>query len=287
MLAQDNGKSGIGGKADLRICKGSDQSFKTQSRLSGSRKLLKAKNNIKMKKWLTKNNCEIYRVISDRSNVYLIVIGGESILVDTGSKSAFTRLQKNLSCLGLSLENITYLILTHTHYDHCQSAKRIKEISGCRIITSRESKESVNGGYYQLPNGTLFFTRIISRLGQKVGIKKYGYEPFEPDILIDNEYQLINNFNNIRITETAGHSDDSISIIIDEEIAIVGDTIFGVFPNSVFPPYADDVSKMIEKWGKLLDTNCKIFLPGHGSEVKRKLLKREYEKYSLKINKSR
>ncbi|MBP7509005.1 MAG: MBL fold metallo-hydrolase [Prolixibacteraceae bacterium] len=230
-----------------------------------------------MKKWLSKNNCNIYQLLSGRSNVYLIESGVDFILVDTGKQSAFKRLQKNLNRLKISLEDITYLILTHTHYDHCQTAKRIKEISGCKIITSRESEESVKSGYYQLPNGTLFFTRIIARLGQNIGIKKYGYEPFEPDILIDNEYQI---YNNIRITETAGHSKDSISIIVDEEIAIVGDAMFGVFSNSAFPPYADDVSKMVEKWGKLLKTNCSIFLPGHGSEVKRKLLQREFEKYS-------
>ncbi len=194
-------------------------------------------------------------------------------------------MQKNLKSLKISLEDISFLVLTHTHYDHCQSAKRIKEISGCQIITSRESNESVKNGYYQLPNGTLFFTKIISRWGQNAGIKKYGYEPFEPDILIDDEYQLINGINNIRITETAGHSKDSISVIVDEEIAIVGDTMFGVFPNSTFPPYADDIGEMVKKWGKLLETNCNIFLPGHGGEVKRKLLKREFEKYSLKFNK--
>jgi hypothetical protein len=52
--------------------------------------------------------------------------------------------------------------------------------------------------------------------------------------------------------------------------------------NSAFPPYAVNISEMIESWGKLLDTDCKIFLPGHGGEIKRNLLKKEYEKYNRK-----
>ncbi len=85
----------------------------------------------------------------------------------------------------------------------------------------------------------------------------------------------------VKIINTPGHSIDSISIIIDDEIAIVGDTLFGKFKNSVFPPFADDVSVMIESWGKLLQTGCKLFLPGHGGEVNRRLLQKEYDKYKV------
>jgi hydroxyacylglutathione hydrolase len=36
---------------------------------------------------------------------------------------------------------------------------------------------------------------------------------------------------------------------------------------------------MIESWDKLLNTNCNLFLPGHGKEISRKLLKNQYEKH--------
>jgi glyoxylase-like metal-dependent hydrolase (beta-lactamase superfamily II) len=50
------------------------------------------------------------------------------------------------------------------------------------------------------------------------------------------------------------------------------------------PPYADNIEAMIENWGKLLNTNCNIFLPGHGKEIKRELLQKEYYKYARKHN---
>ena len=79
--------------------------------------------------------------------------------------------------------------------------------------------------------------------------------------------------------ETAGHSEDSVSLLIDDEIAIVGDLMFGVFRNSIFPPFSDNVQQMIESWGKLLGTNCRVFLPGHGKEINRDRLQKEYIKY--------
>jgi Zn-dependent hydrolases, including glyoxylases len=83
---------------------------------------------------------------------------------------------------------------------------------------------------------------------------------------------------NIRVISTPGHSIGSISVIVDNEVAIVGDALFGIFSNSVFPPFADDVKTLIDSWGKLLKTNCTLFLPAHGRPITRELLEREYNK---------
>jgi len=40
-----------------------------------------------------------------------------------------------------------------------------------------------------------------------------------------------------------------MSVIIDNEIALVGDTMFGVFKGFVFLPYAEDVKKVIHSLG--------------------------------------
>ena len=84
--------------------------------------------------------------------------------------------------------------------------------------------------------------------------------------------------------KTEGHSSGSISVIVDNEIAIVGDAMFGVFKNSVFPPYADNQTEMINSWNVLLDTDCNTFLPGHGKEIKKEFLQKEYYKYARKHN---
>jgi glyoxylase-like metal-dependent hydrolase (beta-lactamase superfamily II) len=49
-----------------------------------------------------------------------------------------------------------------------------------------------------------------------------------------------------------------ISIIIDDEIAIVGDAMVGTIPDSIYPPFADDKKLLIKSWKKLLKTaeNC-------------------------------
>jgi glyoxylase-like metal-dependent hydrolase (beta-lactamase superfamily II) len=202
------------------------------------------------------------------------------LLVDTGKSSSFETLVKNFESLHISVGDISYLILTHTHFDHCQSARRIKEESGCKVVVSSLAADSIKTGYAGLPGGTFVVTKLIAGLGRLIGKRKFGFEPFQPDILIDKEYDLCVAGSSIKLIETAGHSADSVSILVDNEVALVGDVMFGVFKNSVFPPYADDIAKMTDSWGKLLQTDCKIFLPGHGKEIKRTLLQKEYEKYT-------
>ncbi len=237
-----------------------------------------------MKSWETSNGYGIYQVLSGRSNSYFISTGTLNILVDTGKESAYNRLKLNIDSLKLTNKKITFLILTHTHFDHCQNAAKIKEQENCTIIVSEKEKKSIENGYTSLPNGTLVFTRLISFLGNWIGKKRFGYKPFIPDILLDEEFDLMDYGLNIKLIKTEGHSSGSISVIVDNEIAIVGDAIFGVFKNSVFPPYADKIEEMIESWGKLLNTDCNIFLPGHGKEVRRELLQKDYDKNARKHN---
>ena len=232
-----------------------------------------------MKSWTTKNGHQIYRVLSGRSNAYLVVKDNRCLLVDTGKESGYSRMVENIKQTGFKISDIEYLVLTHTHFDHCQSAFRIKKESGCKIIVSENAREYVANGFTKLPNGTIFLTRQISRIGKKIGKRHFGYHSFQPDNLVsrDNNFR-IDSFD-IDIIHTTGHSEESVSILIDNEIALVGDVMFGVVKNAVFPPYADDVETMIKSWKKLLGTRCQLFLPGHGNEINRRLLEKEYEKY--------
>lgn len=237
-----------------------------------------------MRIWKTKKGNKIIQVLWGRSNAYLIFIDNNIILVDTGKTSAYNTLKKNIESLDITIADVSAIILTHTHFDHCQSTKTIKQKSDCQIIVSGSAANSIKNGYTKLPAGTIYVTRLIAKLGCLMGKRKFGYEPFEPDIFINGDYDLTVANGKIKIIETPGHSADSISILVDNEIAIVGDVMFGVFKNSVVPPYSDDILRMIESWGKLLNTDCRIFIPGHGKEISRDLLEKEYEKYARKHN---
>ncbi len=235
-----------------------------------------------MKSWATKRNTRIVKILKGRSNSYLIVKDDQAVLVDTGMSSAFNSLIQNIKKVSHGSDFVSKLILTHTHYDHCQSAQRLKEYSNCKIMVSDQAKKSIQQGYTKLPCGTLLITKALIKAEPWFGKKYFSYEPFHADISIKGDTEIKTGSINLKIIETKGHSADSISILVDDEIAIVGDAMFGVFRNSIFPPFANDVPEMIKSWGKLLKTDCHIFLPGHGKAIKRSLLMKSYKNLSHK-----
>jgi len=176
------------------------------------------------------NRVKIFQVLSGRSNAWLVLAEDKIILVDTGKAAGWNRLVRNIGLAGKEIHQLDYLFLTHTHFDHCQSAARIRNESGCKIMVSKNAISSALNGYTTLPQGTFFTTRLIARLGRKIGKRRFGYGPFEPDITIDKDCTLGLPASDIRIITTPGHSQDCISLIINNELAIVGDALFGVFP---------------------------------------------------------
>lgn len=233
-----------------------------------------------MKNWKTKDGHEVFQVLSGRSNSYLVTTENKNILVDTGTKKNYQNLKRGITSSISKEERIDILILTHSHFDHCQNASRILKENDCQIILGKEENKFVKDGYTPVPRGTSLIPSIISRFGNLLGWRRFGYDPFYPDILVTKDYTIKENEPNIRIIGTPGHSPGSISVIVDEQIAIVGDSMFGIYKNSIYPPFSDDPGKMVDSWKKLMETKCEIFLPGHGEEIRRERLKREFEKRS-------
>jgi len=216
------------------------------------------------------------QIMSGRSNVFLLTNGIKNILIDTSVSRSWIKLQKQLDTLGVN--TIDYLILTHAHFDHAANAKQIKEKFNPMVFIQKEESSYLSHGENILPNGTIGLTRLLVNLLGKRLIRRFKYEPCQPDLLIDSQYDLDNLGFNAYLLHTPGHTKGSISLIVDDEIAIVGDTMFGVFKWSVFPPYAEDKNLMINSWGKLLETKCKEFLPSHGTANSRLIVQKEYNK---------
>lgn len=229
-----------------------------------------------MKRYETCSGTQVTVILSGRSNVFLLSAGGKNILIDSGPGRVWSTLKKRVR--KLKIMTIDYLILTHSHFDHAGNAANIKKEYKAKVIIHEKEASVLESGENTIPKGTNFLTNTIVNLLGSLSSKLASYKSCSPDILVKEKLDL-NEFGiNGYIVHTPGHSPGSQSIIIDDEIAIVGDAMFGVFPGSVFPPFADDAILLVNSWGKLLQTNCRLFLPSHGTENKRELVEKDYNK---------
>jgi len=229
-----------------------------------------------MKTWQTKSGTKVIKVLAGRSNVFLVTSGEKNILVDTSPGSLWKKLDKRLK--NLHIQSIDYLVITHAHYDHAENAFRLKTRYKALVIVHRsEANDLASGGNWKV-DGTNAFARLMVKILGKLVAGKMPFEPCPPDLLVDEKMELNSPGLNAYVLHTPGHTPGSISLVVDDEIALVGDCMFGVFKGSVFPPFALDTRQMIESWGKLLNTGCRIFLPSHGKADSRELVQRDYDK---------
>lgn len=229
-----------------------------------------------MKEWITKGGIRIHKLLGGRSNVFLVTRGHTHVLFDTSSTKYKGQLINALQKIGVS--DIRLLVLSHTHYDHAGNAAFIHEkFQAGVLVHSCESRDLIRGEG-SIPRGTNFITRaLVSLLGGKWKVWM-RYPGCEPDIEVKDHLDLSSYGIHADLIHTPGHSLGSISMVLDGEIALVGDALFGIFPGSVFPPFADDIEQLIGSWAVLLETGCQWFLPGHGNPISRSLLKKCYRK---------
>lgn len=219
----------------------------------------------------------IIKISPAKCNVWLIINGDKSILVDAGYSGKINEFEHRIVDHGLKPRDITMIVMTHTHFDHSCGLKELKEFTGARVIVNENEAGYLEKGYCPLPHGTRWYSGIISWLGRNIvyGIGKFP--PVSPDIITKSKLDLTRYGMEGYIIPTPGHTSGSQSIIIGEN-AFVGDDMFGIFRNTILPPFADDIDKLYKSWQVLLDTGCNYFYAGHGKVIERNRLVIEIEK---------
>lgn len=219
----------------------------------------------------------IIRISPAKCNVWLIVNGDRSILVDAGYSGKINDFEHTLVENGIKPRDILMIIMTHTHFDHACGLKELKELTNARIVVNENEAEYLQEGFCPIPKGTSWYSGIISWLGRNVVYGMGKFQPVIPDIILDVKLDLNRYGVDGYIIPTPGHTAGSQSVIIGEQ-AFMGDDMFGIFRNTIFPPFANDVPSLLKSWQVLLDTGCKMFYPGHGKVIERERIEDELEK---------
>lgn len=226
-----------------------------------------------MRNWTTSGGNRIIQILSGRSNVFLLTNGRADILIDTGPGFMWETLQKRLG--QLQINKIDLLILTHSHFDHAANAAKIREKYNSRVIIHESEAGYLATGDNILPSGTNTVTKFLVRTFAGKFRSIALYQPCKYDYTVDDIFELSDFGFNAYLMHTPGHTSGSVSVITDNEIALVGDTMFGVFRRTVFPPFASDPGQLLNSWEKLLKTGCRLFIPSHGSANSKALVEKD------------
>lgn len=184
------------------------------------------------------------------SNCFMVVDTkyGSCIIIDPASEESKSE-KKYIDEKKLRLE---YVILTHTHADHCWGANILKN-------NYKDSKLVYHDDKYMKREMMLFF-----RMWHEDENYSFDLTPADIQIEIDTEWKWQGH--KLRFILTPGHSVGSICIEIDGNL-FTGDTIMP------FPPYFNgrgsdrfEWEKSVKKLVGIYKPDTKIY-PGHGEAL--------------------
>jgi glyoxylase-like metal-dependent hydrolase (beta-lactamase superfamily II) len=170
------------------------------------------------------------RVIQIRlgfSNAFLL-LGDRPILVDTGSPGEAEHIRRALAQHGVALGDLALILHTHAHVDHAGTTRALKDLSGAPVAIHARDAELLRRGQ----NGVIKPFGLLGHFVKAFVVKPYA--GVEPDIVIEGEMELAPYGVNARVLPTPGHTDGSISVVIEASEAIIGDVIMGGFTNGAF-----------------------------------------------------
>jgi glyoxylase-like metal-dependent hydrolase (beta-lactamase superfamily II) len=186
----------------------------------------------------------IINVGYDSANYYVIEGATTRLLVDVGWPGTVPKLQAALKRVGVPLDGIGYLLATHYHPDHAGAAQELKQ-QGVQLVVLENQPAGIdllNGWMKAKPQ--YHYVDII--LETSVNLHSAESRGFLHQLGFEGE-----------IVITPGHSDDSVTLILDSGDAFTGDLPRpGMFGDPQHPAEAS--------WKLIRAHHVHRVYPGHG-----------------------
>jgi glyoxylase-like metal-dependent hydrolase (beta-lactamase superfamily II) len=207
------------------------------------------------------------------TNCYLQKCREGYMLIDTSFPAYYSKFVEELKKAGIDPIEIKYLMLTHHHDDHAGFAALLKKTSGCRVIVHKSSVEALRSGSMISTNSPLNRrVKVTMAIFNKVKHRNFKISPLVLDdgdiVATGDDSQLLRRIGIAgNILYTPGHTIDSISIIMDNGDAFVGDICMN-FMNfcgiHYRPIWLYDEGLVFDSWRKIIESGSRTIYPAHG-----------------------
>jgi ribonuclease/clavin/mitogillin len=178
------------------------------------------------------------------THCFLVDLAHGKLMVDAGWPGSLPALKSQLRGYRIEPPEIKFVLITHTHPDHAGLAQEVRRLTGARLILHEK----------QLP----FLPQLEASFKNKGGYVPIVVEPGDVVLTASNRALLERLGIHGEVVETPGHSDDSVSLVLDSGSCFVGDLHL--------PQYAaDEAAEALSRasWQKLLEHGAKTFYPAH------------------------
>ncbi len=179
------------------------------------------------------------------TNFYVIGSGRTRLLVDLGWMGMLGAMRTELQRKGIGLTEITHGFATHYHLDHAGLAQELKASGMLLIITPEQLSAAPVMKQWAKPQDN--YVDVVLDDAQTRVVELSASRAFLAGLGIDGE-----------LIHTPGHSDDSISLLLDDGCVFTGDLTHPALVEE------KDVEVVTRSWKTLRDKGATTIYPGHG-----------------------
>lgn len=206
-------------------------------------------------------------------NAHLLVGATGCVLVDAGVAGAAPRVGEALARAGRGWSDVKAIVVTHAHVDHAGSAAELRERSGALVIAHEAEIEHLTGRAPMTFCPTGWFGRLFVR----APLVHERYAPVAPDIVLSGNQTLDLAPYGIagRVRPTPGHTQGSLSVVLESREALVGDLVasglmlggLARLGHAIRPPFELDPRAVGVELTRLVDEGVQTFYLGHGGPL--------------------
>jgi ribonuclease/clavin/mitogillin len=177
------------------------------------------------------------------TNFWVVSAGRNRVLVDLGWPGKAAALLSNLERMGVPLAEIRYGLATHYHIDHAGAAEDLKQKGMTLLVTEEQVPAIPLMKQFTKPADN--YTEIRTHDNMVIPLSRS--RALLAGIGIAGE-----------IVHTPGHSDDSVSLVLDIGAAFTGDLTLESMAAE------NDAAIVARSWQLLRDRGVTTIYPGHG-----------------------
>ena len=212
---------------------------------------------------------EIVPIRLSVSNAYLLK-GERPVLVDAGSKKEGDAIERACGKAGVALRDLSLILHTHAHSDHVGSSADLLRRSGAPGALHPTDDDLLKQG----SNGHLDGIGLRGKVMSPV-FSNLKFEPFGPAVRLKDDMALDEyGLPGARVVETPGHTGGSVSVLLGDGQAVVGDVLMGGGLGGKWRPrdvryhyFAEDFAAIRRSTARLLGLGVAKWHPGHGGPL--------------------
>ncbi|MEA2066943.1 MAG: MBL fold metallo-hydrolase [Thermotogota bacterium] len=196
-----------------------------------------------------------------------IFLKGKMVIYSDGGQNS-TKVDKQIKNNKIPWNDIKFIMITHHHSVHVNALGQILGRTDAKIIIHNYEVKPLETGF--LDRKIFPLNRRIKLLMGMISLsilKKIKLRT--KDVILKSDSDFLRNHGiNGTILETPGHTLGSLSLLMDNGNAYIGDAAMNFMKFLGLrkrPMIAEDYEKVFESWRKLLNSGAKELYPSHGA----------------------